>query len=381
MAKKSIENELKKKGKSIAKRSVKKGARKAMKTASDGIDNGQGKKGAPKRNIFMKLAPYCAVVAAVVLAVLMVTVRIVGSSAGVLGDFIEQMGGGLLGFGWILFPLTLGYLGVKWCIHNIRWRESDMSPKSESYDEYKRAKGRLVLGAIMSFLVILTVSALMGVFAGDDVSIGFDLRSIWYRGADSLLLGGGGVIGGAIGGLMVAAVKQVASVIILGALLIVFGLLTFGFTPDYVITKIKDASIAAAERRAERAAERLEEEKKAREEAEKAEKAAKAAKPADPSVTVSLKNEKEEKKAKEEKVKEQDSADAVLELLNEDQKKKEPEEDIVAKMFSDEPKKEPEENKSRENGGDFGGEEGFDAEFDTLDSILSGMNLDRKSVV
>jgi len=371
VAKRSLKDELKKEGRSIAKKSVKKGAKKLINTAADGFDGGRGKKGAPKRNIVLKILPYFTVVFALILAVFFVTVHVFGGEAGFVGYYVQYAMGGLLGGAAVLLPLALGYMGVKWCIYNIKWKEDSMSPRSDSYDDYKKARGRLVLQSIMSFLVVLTVSCLFGVLTGSDVTYGIDVSELWTSGAEDFLLGGGGIIGGGLGGLLVAGVKEISSVIILAVLLIVFGLLTFGLTPDYIITKIQAASAKAKERRIEKAELRRAEEEKAAKDAQTAKTAA--AKVTESSVTTKLKSEAEplSKDAK------GMSSDDIL-FVSEDEPQQTAEksgndkdEDIVSQMFA-----EPT-SKSKEKGGDFGGEPGFDAdgEFDPIEDFLADMDL------
>ncbi len=373
MAKKSFTNELKKEGKSFAKRSVKKGAKKMIREASEGLEgSGKKKRGAPERNLALKIIPYCLAVLAVILAVFFITVHIAGGDAGVIGNAVQYALGGLFGGAAVLVPVALGFFGVRWCIYNIKWRESFMDPDAEEYPDYKRAKGRIILQGIMIALVIFVASGLFGVFAGVDASYGLDFADMWTSGGEELFLGGGGIVGGTLGGLLVGGVKEVSSVIILIALLIVFSLLMVGLTPDYVIEKIQ----AAVKRRREQKAIREEEE---RIEAEKAQKAqptpAKAAKAAEPTITETYKNERPEPELK--PLTELEILDSAGEAAAKDN------EDIVSKMF-DEPDNEPEKAPmSRETGGDFGGEPGFDAdgEYDPIEDIIKGLDTATGEVI
>ena len=370
MAKKKIADELKKEGKSIAKKSVKKGAKKLVRTAKDGLDDGK-KRGEPKRHLALKIIPYCLAVLSIVLVVFFITVHIAESDAGVIGNAVQYALGGIFGGGALLVPIALGFFGVRWCIYNIKWREEYMSDKSEGFREYKRAKGRLVLQGIMICLVILTVSGLFGVFAGYDASQGLDILEMWETGGEELFVGGG-IIGGVLGGLLVSAVKEICSVIILLALLLVFSILMCGITPDYVITKIQESAARAKDERAIRAEE-------ARKEAEKAAKeAAKAPKPAPASFAEPVATEKvrPEPKKREEPV--SMSVDEIMEISDDSAPAVAEEDDIVARMFSDasDEKKEEQSPVSRENGGDFGGEPGFDAdgEYDPLEDIIKDLD-------
>ena len=374
MAKKTFANELKKEGKSFAKRSVKKGAKKMIRDAADGLEgSGKKKRGAPRRNLALKIIPYCLAVLAVVLAVFFITVHIAGGDAGVIGNAVQYALGGIFGGAAVLVPVALGFFGVRWCIYNIKWRESFMDADSEEYPDYKRAKGRIILQGIMIVLVLFVVSSLFAVFDGADAAYGLDFADMWTRGGEELFLGGGGVVGGTLGGLLVGGVKQVSSVIILIALLVVFSLLMVGLTPDYVIEKIQ----AAVKRRREQRAIREEEE---RIEAEKAQKAqptpAKAAKAAEPTVTETYKNERPEPELK--SLSEIEILDATADVGKTDN------EDIVSKMFEDEPENKTEAAPiSRGNGGDFGGEPGFDAdgEYDPIEDIIKGLDTSTGEVL
>ncbi len=378
MAKKSLKNELKKEGKSLAKRSVKKGAKKLVREASEGIKGDSKKKrGAPQRNLAFKIIPYCMVVIALVLAICFITVHIADGDAGDVGNFIQYALGGLFGGAAVLVPIALGFFGVRWCIYNIKWREEYMDEDAEEYPDYKKAKGRIILQGIMIILVILVISSLFGVFSGYDVSDGFDITEMWESGGNALFLGGGGILGDTLGGLLVAAVEMISSAVILIALLIVFSLLMVGLTPDYVIEKIK----AAAERSKE--AKKLQKEEEARlaeEEAREAKAeaaqraaAARAQRAKEPTVTESFKNETDDGEMK--PLSELDISDITP---NSSPKAND---DIVSQMF-DEP--EPEmQKKSREAGGDFGGEPGFDAdgEFDPIEDFISGLDTDTGEVI
>ena len=263
MAKKSIsneiKNELKREGRSAAKRTVKKGVKSVAKEAF-GNDK-KAKKLLPKRNIALKILPYFMIVFALLLAIFFITVHILSAEAGFIGDLVQYAFGGFFGGAAILFPLAMGYLGVRWCLYNVKWKEGSVDPDSEEFDDYKKAKRRIIMIGIMVFLVILTISSLLGVFSGADLSEGIDIGDWWEEGGESLILGGGGVIGGLIGGLLVAAIRDVSSIIVLIVLLIVFSLLMFGITPDYVVEKIQNLierrKEALAARREEEAAQRV----------------------------------------------------------------------------------------------------------------------------
>ena len=363
-----IKNEAKKEVRSATKRTVKKGAKKLVNTAKDGIDGGS-KRGAPTRNLALKILPYCLCVIAVVIVIFFVTVHIAGGDAGFLGNAVQYALGGLFGGAALFVPVFAGIFGVVWCIYNIKWREEYMSPNNERYADYKKAKGRLVLKGIMSGLVVLTVAAIFGVIAGYDVADGVDIADMWTSGGEELFLGGGGVLGDLIGGALVGAIKEISSVIVLSALLVVFSLLSFGITPDYVVTKIQAAVESAKAARAEKQeAERQKAEEEAKLRREEA-----AAAPAISSVT-------EKRTALSDAAVTEEAGRVEEKIVND------PTDDIVSRMFdnSDEPEKEePKAPVSKTEGGDFGGEPGIDAdgELDPLEDILKGLDTETGEVV
>ena len=189
------------------------------------------------RSAFAKIAPYVMVVFALVLAVCFVTVQLLGmdDGAGVVGYYIQMFFCGLLGGAAFILPLILGYVGVKWCLYNVKFKEIGSS------DEQKKARRRLVLQAVMSCLSLLMISTIIGVIADYG---SFDLVGFWEDGA---ALSGGGIFGSSLGYLFVLCFEITISLIIIIPLLVVFVMLTFGITPNYVLEKIQ----ASHEKRAE----------------------------------------------------------------------------------------------------------------------------------
>lgn len=368
MAKKTFADEIKREGKSAAKRTVKKGVKKGVKKAVKSAAGGSGKKAS--RNIILKITPYFLVVFALILAIFFVLVHIGNETAGFLGDLIVAGFAGLFGGASVLFPLILGFFGVKWCIYNIKWRESAIDNDDE---DYKKARRRIVMQGIMAFLVVAVIAGLFGVFAGYNAADSFDIIEMWQNGAENLLAGGGGVIGSGLASLLVAGITFIPSTIILIVLLVVFALLMVGLTPDYIIIKIKDAADKSREARLARKAEEEEEEEEdeedeVEEEAPRAAvKAAAAKAEAESSIKIKINNDTTPRGMSDE-----DIMDAV------EGNETKPEErggaseadpaDIVDEMFiNDEPA-------SKEHGGDFGGEPGFDTdEYDPIEDYFVDM--------
>ena len=218
----------------------------------------------PHRGMLCKILPYFLILFALVLAVCLVIVHAleIDDGAGALGYAIQWFFGGLLGGGSLFLPLILGYVGVKWCMYNVRWTEADMLPSSPAITEYRRAKNRMILQGIMAFLSLLTIAIVFAVFA-DYGSM--DLAEMWADGAEELLVGGG-VLGGILGYLMITAFEQVISLILLFILLALFGLIALGLTPDYILRKIQASRDLRREEKAFLAEQRLAEEQARRKE-------------------------------------------------------------------------------------------------------------------
>ena len=367
MANKKLENELKKKGRSAAKKTVKGAAKDVKKEWKDANKTGE-KQPAKQRKTAYKILPYIFIIFALVLAVCLVIVHALemDDGAGALGYGIQWVFGGLLGAGMPLLPLVLGFVGIKWCLYNVKWKEIDMASSSENFRDYKKAKKRLMLQAIMAFLVCLCISVIFGVLAdyGD-----LALSDMWQDSAEELFVGGG-VIGSTLGTLMVMAFEQVISMILLVILLLLFVILALGFTPDYFISKIQENR----ERRKEERLILAEEEQKA-EEQRRAE--AKKAAAASAAAAVALNREKQQSKEAAEAP--AMSADDIAEMTDSKPSPKVAEIPIgpatnptqanfdpVSQMLGEQP---------APTGKDYGGEPGFDSEeYDSLDDIFKTMN-------
>ncbi len=221
----------------------------------------------PRRKTSYKILPYFFMVFALILAICFIIVHAFGldDGAGAVGYGIQWVFGGLFGGAAILLPVILAYIGLKWCLYNIKWKEPDMVPSSPYYADYRKAKRNLLLQVIMSCLSFLTVSVIFGVVA-DYGSI--DIEDMWMDGAEELFEGGG-IIGSSLGCLMVAAFEQALSLIILIILLLLFVILMVGLTPDYIITRIQLARQARREEREYFAAQRYAEEEQMRLEEQK----------------------------------------------------------------------------------------------------------------
>ncbi len=232
-------------------------AKRVGRALNDTPADGKRKKKKALRSVGCKIAPYAILAFSLVLAVCMVIVHLLDmeDGAGTIGFWMQGVFGGLFGGASIFLPLALGFIGVRWCVHNVRWKERDMVPSSEFFSEYRKAKRRLVVQLLMAALTFLTLSVMMGVLADYR---DLDLLDMWEDGVERLF-SGGGAVGGLLGYGMAVAFRQVVSMIILSILLFVFVLFMIGLTPDYIVRKIQENRESHKEERAYLAAQRREE--------------------------------------------------------------------------------------------------------------------------
>ncbi len=151
---------------------------------------------------------------------------------GPVGEGIHALFFGLFGAAAYLIILVFVYLGIMWR------RLVD--------------RNRVAVKIIFMSIVILLISALLQVFASDDMYPGIEW--LWTNGNEFL---GGGLIGGSLGWLFYAGLKTVGSLVILLPIIAVFILLVFDMTPYNIAVYIKAKHKLKAERRAEMEAARL----------------------------------------------------------------------------------------------------------------------------
>ncbi len=320
-----------------------------------------------QRSLGMKIAPYIFCILAIILAVCFILVAIDGS-AGSLGFGMQAFFRALFGGAAYALPPVLGYIGVRWCIFNIRWHESSMKSDSEDHVDYVRAKRTIKLAAAMTVLVFILASAFIGVTAEQS---SFSLSDFWSDGWDGE---GGGIIGGSLGCLMFVCFDTVLSIVILCILFVIFIPLALGITPNYILSKIRDRHAVNAAQRAEdkkMLAEREAEERKAR-----------------PTVAVSAPAVSKHH-AKEKSVSREVSVDELLSdspktsptPVKADVQKEFNASDVrIAPSDSEiaRTEKPAEAEKTKTESGtplDFGGDSGFDrGEFDNIDNIIKGLD-------
>ncbi len=219
-----------------------------------------------KEHSMLKSAiPYVLMVLGLILTICFVTVHIVGmedDGVGIVGYWIQKVLCGLFGIAAFLIPVALIYIGVKWCLYNIKKKE--IRPGDSDYDEIAETKKRNILQTVMAVLLVVFVAVLVGIFSGMDE---FEFADMWDEAAEELR--GGGIIGGALAVLMVMAFETVISSIIVIVMLLLVVILMVGLTPDRIIVYIRNSNQARREERlaleaeeAELEAERLREEQK-----------------------------------------------------------------------------------------------------------------------
>jgi len=327
----------------------KKIAKKAVKAAAKSMNDGAPKNKKRKRSMAMRIIPYVLCVLALIIGVCLILINFDGG-VGQVGAFLGQGLCAVIGPAAFVLPVAMAYVGIKWILYNIKWDESSMNPSGERYDDYKRAKRRLVLQIVMSALTLVMISTFAGVIADQRY---FEPIQMGNDAIDALLYGdmlmGGGTVGGVIACGLLLAFDTVISYIILSVLSLLFVILALGLTPDYIIIKINERREVVAKRRAEQKElleKQQEEERKAR--------VAFVHAPAPP---------KQEPAAEEAPKKRQMSVD---EMLSETPVQSEP--------VSVKKDKEPIAQK-KQAPLDFGGDPTFDkGEFDNIDNIIKGFD-------
>ena len=196
------------------------------------------------RSVGALIAPWVFIIFAVIMAVILI-LGVSGGGIGILGAGIVSFFGGFFGLAAYGLPLVLGYIGIRWCIFNIKWDISAKSASHSDHADYVKASRRLKLAVSMSCLLLLTISAFIGVLADQrDFAIG-DLWNDGWNGE------GGGVLGGALSCLFLVCFETVISIVLCCIFIVLFALLAVGVTPNLIIRKIREKHIENAERRAE----------------------------------------------------------------------------------------------------------------------------------
>ncbi len=220
------------------KKVAKKAAKSAAKTTARSLAQEAGIK-TPKTkrrkksgsSVLVYIIPYVTVLLALILAICFVTVHMldIDDGVGVVGYYIQAFVCALFGIGAFILPLVLGYVGIRWCVFNAKW-SGKRGDEEDKYDE----KRDLVLITVMSALILIFLSALIGIFAGQDT---FEAMDFWVDGIDGH---GGGLIGGSISFLFIFCFKELISSIIVIFLIVIFAILAVGLTPNRIINMIRE---------------------------------------------------------------------------------------------------------------------------------------------
>lgn len=331
-----------------------------------------------RRSLGCKVMPYLLILLAIILLICLVAVHILDSNDGVgsVGYALQWFFGGLFGGATPFLPLVFGYLGVLWCWHNVKWKEYEMT---ERYADYRKAKKRLALRAVTTLFLLLTVSVMFGVGADEG---DLDLGSLWMNGAEEMFAGGGGLVGGLLAFVMVAAFNKVISFVLLSFLLVLLALLTVGITPEYILTKIRERrEVQAAWEQERRASDTREQEEAEKRRLEQEKQAAMAA-------ALAKKREKEEKKQEKRQAM---SVDEIMELNETEDASADAEPEIYIgpspEMAEAEARKKAEDpvtdllsDLEPAVGQDFETEKGFDeTEYSSLETFFKDLNAPRSA--
>ena len=207
--------------------------------------------------------PYILILVGLILLICFFTVHIlqIDDGVGVVGYWIQWFFCGLFGLAAFLTPFVLMYVGIKWCLYNIKKKGAR---DEDDEEELVTLRKRNILQTVMSCLLVVLFAALVGVFAAEFDS--FEIGDMFLEGGDDLV--GGGLIGGVLSVLMVMGFEAVISTIILIFFIALAVILMLGLTPDRIIIYAQYKRKLRKERRlAELEEEMLLEEEARREEA------------------------------------------------------------------------------------------------------------------
>ncbi|MGM9682621.1 MAG: DNA translocase FtsK 4TM domain-containing protein [Eubacteriales bacterium] len=226
---------------------------KSAATGKGGEKNAARPKGARTEKSFMRSAmPYILMVFSVILAICFFTVQLleIDDGAGIVGYGIQWFFCGMFGGAAFLIPAVLMYIGVKWCLFNIKWSPKKASGCSDDTEQLEvdrvKDRRRLVLQTVMSGLIVLLFSVAIGVIGDNYASP--DIADMWLDAADNLV--GGGIIGSSVALLMITCFEQVISMIILCVLMFLAFIFMIGITPDWIVLKIQYNAKLRKEKRA-----------------------------------------------------------------------------------------------------------------------------------
>ncbi len=196
------------------------------------------------RSMAMRVIPYVLCVLSLLLAVCFILVSLDGS-AGAIGYAFQAFFCALFGGAAFALPLILGYIGVKWCVFNVKWNNDYLDAGNAEHIDYIKAKRRMVLMAVMTVLTLIMIATFIGVLAEQS---DFDIQALWD---DGIELEGGGLLGGALACFFIMCFDVIISIVIICILVLLFVILALGLTPDYIITRLRDNHLRNAQLKAQ----------------------------------------------------------------------------------------------------------------------------------
>ena len=206
--------------------------------------------------------PYILMLVGVILLICFFTVQILGmdDGAGFVGYAIQYFFCGLFGVSAFLIPFVLFYIGIKWCIYNVKIKSA---LDGDEREELRASRKRNILQTVMAVLLIILLATLIAIFA--DEFDEFDIGGMWTDAAEDL--SGGGIVGGCLAVLMVMAFESFISAVIVIFVMVFVVIFMIGLTPDRIVMYIRQQNqIRREEKIAAMAEAALEEEEARREE-------------------------------------------------------------------------------------------------------------------
>ena len=208
------------------------------------------KKDVLKRTIWSMVYPYLLMILSIVLSAFFFIDRLFpnANGVGVVGRAVQQGLCGLFGVAALMLPVMFFYIGLKWCLFNIKC--SRMCEKNEKErSELLETRRFAIIQTITSLLLVFFVSILIAVIF--DKREGFVVSAVWTASLKDLA--GGGIVGGFLGFLFNKWFGKVTSIIFIALLLTLDFVFMAGFTPDRVVMMIQSRREKNKQKRAEEA--------------------------------------------------------------------------------------------------------------------------------
>ena len=220
----------------MAKKNDMKDAKKAAKVAKKTASTAKKGKRLAKRSGFQTALPYISILLAIILALCFILIRTSDEEQKAL-VFVQGIFMGLFGGAAYFLPAILIFTGIIWFILHLKYKPSDASDGNERFGEYASANKRAMTKTILSFVELLMLSIILGIFANiSQDTIAF--ADLWeYSATDSNFVSGG-IVGGSFA-LLFGLFSNVISLVILIILFIFTFMVIIGITPQYIYNKIQ----------------------------------------------------------------------------------------------------------------------------------------------